>query len=189
MSRRGVPCQLIRRAITNAPLAHAEALVIDVFGHARVLAADDALLILSKAELPESHLERVVLKQSPDEGLTLSEDDLDRLGRLDHADHAREDTEDAGLRAARGEMRRGRLGIEAAIAGPLLGPEGCDLPIEAEDRAVDDGDILPNARIVHEIARREVVEPVHDHIPALIKDPIDVFAGESLDEGNDLGVG
>src|SRR5690606_25260430 len=138
------------------------------------------LLVAAEAELPEDHGERVVLEETTDERLALPEDDLDGLGGLDDADHARKDAEDAGLGAARREVRGRRLRVEAAIAGALARPEGGDLTVEAEDRAVDDGDALPHARVVDEVARGEVVEAVDDHVPALVEDAVDVGAVEPL---------
>ena len=55
-------------------------------------------------------------------GVAAPEEELDRLGRLERPDDAAQDAEDARLLAARREVRRRRLGVEAAVAGPAPKP-------------------------------------------------------------------
>src|SRR4030095_11368421 len=55
------------------------------------------------------------------------------------------------------------------------------LPFEAIDAAVYVRHAMLHARVVHEIARREVVAAVDDHVETL-EDPVDVRAGETLVE-------
>ena len=98
---------------------------------------------------------------------------------------ARKDAEHAALGAARGQLGRGRLREEAAVAGALVRLEDRHLALEAEDRAVHDGDAVPDRCIVQEIARREVVGAVDDHVPALAEDPVDVLRREALLEDLD----
>ncbi len=76
-------------------------------------------------------------------------------------------------------MGRRGLGVEAAVARPLVRPERRDLAVEAEDRAVHDGLLVKDARVVDEIPRGEVVAAVDDDV-VLREDPIDVRAGEAL---------
>ena len=99
-----------------------------------------------------------------------------------HAEHA-------ALGAARRELRRRRLREQAAVARALVRLEDGDLALEAVDRAVDDGDAVPDRRVVQQVARREVVGAVDDHVPALAEDPVDVLGGEPLLEGLDGDVG
>ena len=49
-----------------------------------------------------------------------------------------------------------------------------------EDRAVHDRDAVPDRGVVHEVAGREVVRTVDDHVPAVGEDPLDVLRGEPL---------
>jgi hypothetical protein len=39
---------------------------------------------------------------------------------------------------------------------------------------------MPDRSVVDEVARREVVRAVDDHVPALVEDPIDVLGGQAL---------
>ena len=78
---------------------------------------------------------------------------------------------------------------EAAVAGALARVEDGDLALEAVDRAVDDGDPVPDGRVVDEVARREVVGAVDDHVPALAEDALDVLGREPLLVGLDVDVG
>ena len=122
--------------------------------------------------LVECRAERVEEEQPPCERVATVEDQLQRLVRLQRADDAGQDAEDASLGAARRQLGRRRLGEEAAVAGPGPGGEHRDLPLEAEDRAVDDRDPVPDRGVVHEVASREVVRAVDDHVPAFAEDPI-----------------
>src|SRR5204862_507196 len=93
------------------------------------------------------------------------------------------------LGAARRQLRRRRLREEAAIARTLVRLEDGCLPLEAEDRAVHERDVVPDGRVVDEVAGREVVGAVDDHIPAVVEDPLDVLRGQLLLVGLDLDVG
>src|SRR5262249_7722545 len=126
-----------------------------------------------------------------------AEEKLHRLGCLEETDDARQDAEDARLRAARREMRRRRLGVEAAgtrsrcdaeLLRRLFGGEDRELAVEAEDRSVDDRLAEEHARVIDEVARREVVGAVDDDI-VVAEDPIDVLARETLLDADDLHVG
>ena len=133
--------------------------------------------------------ERVEEEEPPGERVAALEDQLQRLVRLDRADDPRQHAEHAALRAARRELGGRRLREEAAVARPDARVEHGDLALEAEDRAVDDRDPAPHGRVVHEVARREVVGAVDDHVPAVGEDPVDVLGGEPLLERHDLHVG
>ena len=125
-------------------------------------------------------VERVEQQQPADQRLADAERELERLVRLERADDAGQDAEHAALGARRRELRRRRLRVEAAVARALVGLEDRDLALEAVDRAVDDRDAVPDGGVVHEVARREVVGAVDDHVPAVVEDPIDVLGGEPL---------
>ena len=90
---------------------------------------------------------------------------LDRLGRLDGADHAGQHAQHAALGAARHQAGRRRLGVQAAIARPaLLGVEHRRLALEAKDRAIDIRLAEHHAGVVGQVAGREIIGAVHDHI-------------------------
>src|SRR6185295_2635512 len=99
----------------------------------------------AELELAELHPQAVVGEKTPDERISATEEKLDRLRRLEQSDDAGKDAEDACLLAARREVRRRRLGIEAAVTGPrcdpellrrAVGHERRQLAVEAEDRSV-----------------------------------------------------
>ena len=71
-------------------------------------------------------------------------------------------------------------GVEAAVARPVARVEDGDLALEAVDRAVHDRDAVPDGGVVDEVARREVVGAVDDHVPAVREDPLDVLRVEPL---------
>ena len=52
-----------------------------------------------------------------------------------------------------------------------------------------DRDVVPDRGVVDEVARREVVGAVHDHVPAVLEDALDVLRGQPLAERDDLDVG
>jgi hypothetical protein len=122
----------------------------------------------------EPHGQRVDHEQPPDERLAGAEQQLERLGGLQHPDEAGEDAEHPALRAAR-HRALGRGGREeAAVARPAGRGEHAHLPLEPVDAAVHVGDARRDARVVHGVARGEVVGAV-DH---------EVVAG---DEGRGVG--
>ncbi len=53
---------------------------------------------------------------------------------------------------------------------------------------MDDGDAVPDGGVVQQVARREVVGAVDDHLPALVEDPVDVVRTEPLTVGDDFHV-
>ena len=52
-----------------------------------------------------------------------------------------------------------------------------------------DRDVVPDRGVVDEVARREVVGAVDDHVPAGLEDPLDVLGGQPLAERDHLDVG
>ena len=84
----------------------------------------------------------------------------------------------------------GGVGEEAAVARALARLEDRHLALEPVDRAVDDRDVVPDGRVVEQVARGEVVGAVHDHVPAVAEDAVDVLLqGQPLLVGHDLDVG
>src|SRR4029077_20938118 len=65
---------------------------------------------------------------------------------------------------ARGELGVRRSRVEAAIAGALEGHEGRDLPVEGQDRGRDDRLAEADGSVVEQVAGREVVRPIDDHV-------------------------
>ena len=129
--------------------------------------------------------ERVEEQQPALQRVADSEQELERLVRLQRADDPGQDAEDAALGAARRELGRRRRGEEAAVARALAGLEDRHLALEAVDRAVHDGDPVPDRGVVDQVARGEVVGAVDDHVPAVAEDPLDVLGGEPLLVGHD----
>ena len=160
---RGHSCCVLRRGRMDA----AELFVVDQLGDRRVRAAHRAVRILPELQLAEPHPQRVVDQEPADQRLADAGDQLDRLGRLDDADDARQHAEHAAFGAARHEPGRRRLRIQAAIARTVLGREHRRLPLEPEDAAVGVRLAEQHARVVGQIARREVVGAVEDDVVRL----------------------
>ena len=55
---------------------------------------------------------------------------------------------------------------QAPVAGAVIRLEHRQLPLEAEDRCRDHGDLQAHARVVEQVARGEVVEAVDDDVVA-----------------------
>src|SRR4029078_348567 len=100
---------------------------------------------------------------------------LDGLGALERAEHTGQQPEHTALGAARRQLGRRWLWKQAAVARARAGLEDRQLALEAEDRAVHHRESAPDRGVVHEVARREVVGAVDDHVPAGLEDPLDVF--------------
>ena len=154
-----------------------------------MVAADGAVRIASQLQLAELCCQRVEEEQASDERLSDPERQLERLVRLQRPDHAGQHAEHAALCARGRELRRGRGGEEAAIARTFMRLEHGDLPLEAVDRPVHDGNPVPHGGVVHEVAGGEVVGSVDDHVPAVGEDALDVLGAESLLVGDHLDVG
>ncbi len=158
----------------------AELDVVDVLGDRRVVAANRALRVAADRDLVPRRVERVEEQQATGKGLARAEHELERLGGLHRADDAGQHAEHAALGAARGELRRRRGGVEAAVARAVAGMEDRHLALEPVDRAVHDGDPVPHRGVVHEVAGGEVVGAVDDDVPAVGEDALDVLGGEAL---------
>ena len=154
-----------------------------------MVAADGAVGAALDLHVAELGRERVEEEQPADERFADPGRELDRLVRLQRADDPREDAEHAAFGARRRELGRRRLREEAAVARPFVRLEDGDLALEAVDRAVHDRDVVPDRRVVHEVAGREVVGAVDDQVPAVVEDPVDVLRGEALAVGDDVHVG
>src|ERR1700687_402885 len=178
------------RGVLRLPLGWrgAEACVVDVLGDRRVRAADRTRRVAAQLDLAERRVERVEQQVAADERLADAEQQLDRLVRLKRSDHARQDAQHAGFRARPRPLCRRRCGEEAAVARPCLGLEHRDLTLEAIDAPVHDGLVPLHGRVVEEIARREVIGAIDDHV-VIRDDPVDVLARESLLIGNDGDIG
>ncbi len=114
-------------------------------------------------------------EQAADQRVADAEHELQRLGRLERADDARQDAEHAASAARRRELRRRRLGEEAAVAGALLGLEDRELALEAEDRAVDDGDPRARRRRRSGGSASGSCRRRRRSRPSLVEDPVDVL--------------
>src|SRR4029077_5597818 len=101
----------------------AEAFVVDVARDRGLVAADRAVRVAAQLQVAELHLEAVVGHEPADERVPLAENELDGLRGLERPDDPAEDAEDARLLAARREVGRRRLRVEAAVAGAPLDPE------------------------------------------------------------------
>ena len=117
-----------------------------------------------------------------------AEQQLERLGRLQRAHDAGQHAEHAALGARRRQLGRRRLREEAAVARALVGLEHGQLALEAEDRGVHDRDAVAQAGVVEQVARREVVGAVDDHVDAL-EQPVDVLRRQPLAVGDHVHVG
>jgi hypothetical protein len=156
--------------------------------HRRVVAARGAPGITPQPELAELHAQRIEHQQPPHHRLTDAEQELDGLHRLERADDPRQHPKDPALRAGRHEPRRGGLREEAAVTRPAFRREDGELPVEAEDRAVDVRSTAQDTRVVDQIARREVVRAV-DHQVVIREDFERVVGGETLRVRAEFDVG
>ena len=142
----------------------AELVVVDQLVDRAMLAAHRAIRILSQLQFAEFHAERIEEQQAADEAVACAENQLDRFHRLNGADDAGQHAEHSAFGARRNESRRRRFGIEAAVARAIGHAEHGDLSLEAEDRSVHIRFAEQNARVVDEIARREIVGAIDDDV-------------------------
>ena len=154
-----------RRAFLVVVTRHAaESLVVDQLGHLRLRSADLALGVLAQLDELEGHIQGVVEQQAPDQRRPRAQDQLERLGRLQRADGARQHAQHPALGAGRHQPGGRRLGEQAAVARSRPRVEHAHLPVEAEDRAVHVGLAQQHAHVVGQVARREVIRAVDDHV-------------------------
>ena len=104
---------------------------------------------------------------------------LDGLVGLERSDRAGHDAEHAAFGTRRHHAGGRRLGIEAAVARTMLGPEDTCLPVEPIDRSPDVRLAEQHGRVVDEIPRGEVVGAVDDEV-VLAEDLHDVGRVEAL---------
>ena len=165
----------IRTRVTRAPLAELD--VVDVLGDRRVLAADRAGRVAAYCHLVDRRPERVQQKEPALQRVADPEQELERLVRLQRPDDPGQDAEHAALGAARRELGRGRGWGRGSVARALAGVEDGHLALEAVDRAVHHRDVVPDRRVVDEVAG---VRAVDDHVPAVAEDALDVLGREPL---------
>src|SRR5262245_1374364 len=139
---------------------------LDVLG-LLALSAHRAQRIARTLELAELHPQRVEVQLAPRQRLALAEQHLDRLGRLQRADHTAQHAEHARLLAGRRHVRGRRLRVVAAVAGTLERQERGHRALEPIDAAVDQRLAQLQRRVVDQVARREVVRAVDDHVVVL----------------------
>src|SRR5437588_2936236 len=142
----------------------AELLVVNQLAYRRRLPAHGARRVFPQLQLAEAKLPRVEQEQTIDERVASAEYELDRLVRLYRADDAGQHAEHSAFGARRDEAGRRRLWIKATVARAPRGPENARLPLEAKDRAVDVRLAREHARVVDQIACREVVCAVNDNV-------------------------
>ena len=127
-----------------------------------ILSAGRAVGITAQRELAEPQLERVEQHEPAEERRATPEHELDRFGGLERTDHTGQDPEHAALGAARYAPRLRRLGVQAAVARAVTGPEQAHLTLEPVDAAVHVRLAQEHARVADQVACGEVVRPV-DH--------------------------
>src|SRR6266850_1772962 len=189
--RRGGDLRALLGGVLGVPFGRrrAEAVVVDVLGDRGVLATHGALGIAAELDLAERRVERVEQEITADERLARPEQQLQRLVGLERSDNAGQHAEDSGLRTRRRELRWRRCREEAAVARTLMRAEDRELSLEAIDAPVHDRLVPLHRRVVQQVARREVVGAVDDHV-VVGDDPVDVVARESLlvRDHRDIGV-
>ena len=154
-----------------------------------VRAAGRAVRVAAHLELGEGHRQGVVDQQAAGERVADAEQHLDGLVGLDVAHHAAEHAEHAGLAARGRHVRRRRLGEEAAVAGALVGQEHRRVALEAQDARVDQRRARHQRGVVQQVARREVVGAVDDHV--VVGDQVEdvvLVHPERVDVDRDVGV-
>ncbi len=144
--------------------------------------------VAEQAQFAELSGEGIVGHQTANQGIADAEQEFDRLGRLEQTDDTGQYAQHAGFRAAWRKRGRRRLGIEAAIARPLVRLEDGQLTLEAEDAAVHDRFVGDERGIVQQVARREVIGAVDDDI-VVGDDARHVAFIQTLDVGDDLDIG
>jgi hypothetical protein len=128
-----------------------------------------AVRVAGVLDLAELLLQGVIEQEAAHERFALAQHQLHRLDRLHEPDDPRQDAQHARLLAGGRQLRRRRLGEEAAVAGPVASRhERRGLPVEAEDRPVHVGLLQDDAGVVDQVAGAEVVRPVDDHDVAKI---------------------
>src|SRR5208282_4188467 len=148
--------------------AHAaKFVVIDELVNGAMLAAHWTSRIFAQLEFAEFHAERIEEQQPANEALAAAKNQLDGFHRLDGTDDARQHAQHAALSAGGHESWRRRFRIQAAVARSFRHAEHRSLPFKAKDRAVNVWLAEQNARVVDEIARREIIGAIHNDVEIL----------------------
>ena len=155
----------------------AEFLIIDELGDGRMIAAHRALGIAPQLQFAEPHRQRIIEHQPADQRLADAQDQLHGLGGLNQPDRSGQNAEHPAFGAAWNQAGRWRLRIQAAIAGAAGIREDRGLTLEAEDGSVHVRLLKQHARVVHQIARREVIGSIH-HDVVVFQNLERVLAGE-----------
>src|SRR5579863_6766862 len=100
-------------------------------------AAERAIGIFLELELAKLHAESVEEHEASDKRITRTENQFDCFDGLQRANNSGQHAEDATLSAGRDESRRGRLWIQATVAGTIGRTENTDLAFKAENGTVD----------------------------------------------------
>src|SRR5579875_1023277 len=129
-----------------------------------VFAASRTVRVFVETQLTELTSESIIGHHATHQWLTQVEQKLDGLGRLQDADDAGQNAQHASLGAAWSQRGRRRLRIKAAIARPLVGFEDGQLPLKAEDAAMNNGLVRDDGGVVEQIARGEVVGAIDDKL-------------------------
>ncbi len=153
-----------------------------------ILAAGRAMWIAVEAQFVKLARKRIIGHEAPDQRLANAEQQLDGFGSLQHADDPRQHAQHTGLGAAWRQFRRGWLRMEAAIAWSLVRLEDRQLPLEAEDAAMHNGLVGDDRGIVKQIARREIIGAIKNHV-VVGDDARNVVFVEALDIGNNVDIG
>ena len=175
-------------AVAAAGANAAELLVVDRAFDRRMIAADRARRIAPQLQLAELHAPGVVEQQPPDERRAGAENQLDRFGRLDGADDAGQHAQHAAFGAARDEPGWRRLGIEAAIARARRRSRTPTPALRSGRCCRRRSDLEEDARVVDEVARREVVGAVEDDV-VVVEELERVRRGEARLVGLDVDLG
>src|SRR5690348_183735 len=126
--------------------------------------AHGAVRIFTQLEFPELEVERIEEQQSANQRLALAENQLDGFERLNRSNDAWQHSQHSTFSATWNQARRWRLRVEATVARAFPGVEHGSLPFKAEDAAVNVRLAQQDARIVHQIARGEVVRAVGNDV-------------------------
>src|SRR5271165_4604949 len=147
----------------------AEFRVVDKLCDGRMAPAHRAIRILAQLELAEFHPERIEQQQSPNQRVTLANNELERFSGLDGPDNSGEHAKHAALGAGRHQPWRRRFWVQAAVARAAGSAENRDLAFEAEYGAVNVGFAEQDAGVVHQVARGEIVGSIDDDVVVLEK--------------------
>src|SRR5579883_549027 len=142
----------------------AEFVIVDQFCNGRILSANRAIGIFSQLQFAELHSQRIEKQQAAGKTIPAANDELDGFHCLNRANDTWQNTEHTAFRAGWNQSGRGRFGIETAVARAIGRAKNRDLALETEDRAIDVLLTEQNARVIHKVARGEIISAVHDEV-------------------------